>query len=58
MKKLMQEITDKLYTVLASIDDDKIMRAFFDQGQRRSYMWDEPEFHLNFLKALQASSGE
>ena len=49
MKKLMQEITNKLYTVLASMDDDEAMSVVFDEGSRRTYQWDDPQLIPKFL---------
>ncbi len=50
MKKFMQEVVNKLYTVLMSLENDEAMHIVFDKGNDFTHHWDEPHFLPNFLK--------
>ena len=49
MKRLMKEVVNKLYTVLASLDDAEFMAALNDWGDRYTAKWDEPELVSGFV---------
>lgn len=43
MRDFMQQVTNRLYTVLSKIDDVKFMQHMHTQGQRLTAQWDDPK---------------
>jgi hypothetical protein len=50
MKMLMNQVVNKLYTVLMSLEDEKAMDLVFRRGHDYTHHWDDPEFLPSFLK--------
>lgn len=44
MRQFMQQVTDRLYTVLAQIDDIDFMERVHSLGQKLTAQWDEPQY--------------
>jgi hypothetical protein len=49
MKKLMQEIVNKIYTVLANIDNEEFIIALTNWGGGYTPHWDTPEYLPDFV---------
>ncbi|WP_395745113.1 hypothetical protein [Prosthecobacter sp.] len=49
MKSLMKEVVDKVYTVLASLDNADFMASLNKWGDRNTAAWDDPELLPNFV---------
>ena len=49
MKRLMKEVVNKIYTVLASLDNAEFMAALNKWGDRNTATWDDPELLPNFV---------
>lgn len=49
MKRLMKEVVNKIYTVLASLDNAEFMAALNNWGDRNTAAWGEPELLPNFV---------
>lgn len=48
MRQLMKQVTDRLYTVLAQIDDVDFMERLHSLGQKLTAKWDDPEYLSNW----------
>jgi hypothetical protein len=44
MRQFMQQVTDRLYTVLAQIDDVDFMERLHSLGQKLTAQWGEPQY--------------
>ncbi len=44
MRLFMKQVTDRLYTVLAQIDDVDFMERLHSLGQKLTAQWDEPQY--------------
>ena len=51
MKRLMKEVVNKLYTVLAKSENPEFMAALNKWGDRNTAQWDKPELLPNFVVA-------
>jgi hypothetical protein len=44
MRLFMKQVADRLYTVLAQIDDVNFMERIHSLGQKLTAQWDEPQY--------------
>ena len=49
MKLLMQEVVNKVFTVLMHWNDEEFMSALLHRGERQAVRWDEPELLAGFI---------
>ena len=49
MKRLMKEVVNKIYTVLARVDSAMFIAALNEWGDRNTGAWDEPELLPGFV---------
>ena len=49
MKLLMQEVVNKVFTVLMHGNDEEFMSALLHWGERQTVRWDEPELLAEFI---------
>lgn len=49
MKRLMQEVVNRIYTVLLNLEDDAFLHALLSMGNQYTQKWDTPEELPHFV---------
>lgn len=50
MRRFLKQVTDRLYTVLAQIEDAAFMERLHTIGQKLTATWDDPEYLADWCK--------